>query len=228
MSLAGGREREEFHLPGIDGFFAGGEAMSVRHGNGDGAGSEGGRGNPSVVSGEGGGEEKEGKQAAHHRDFRTIGNLVARTDSMNASCRLLWLSLWLGVVCAVAHELDLETTLAPPAAIVRAAYGGATPVAFAKVQVFAPGSEAGEFQTGMTDRRGYFSFVPEQAGEWRVVVDDEEGHRREIKVTIPAAYGETTARGKGEMARWERAVLGVAMLFGATGFLYGFKARRRA
>jgi nickel transport protein len=126
----------------------------------------------------------------------------------------------------VAHELEAVVTLAAPAVIVRAAYGGSEPVPFAKVQVFSPASVAQEFQTGVTDRKGNFSFVPDVPGVWRVVVDDEEGHRREVEAKVPAPFEGAASVPAAQGSRLERALLGVALLLGATGFLYGYKARR--
>lgn len=125
-----------------------------------------------------------------------------------------------------AHELEATVSLAPPAVVIRAVYGGSEPVPFAKVQVFGPSAPAQEFQTGLTDRRGYFSFVPDSAGAWKVIVDDEEGHRREIPVTVPEPFEAKSEPAQAPTSRLERALLGIALIIGATGFLYGFKARR--
>jgi nickel transport protein len=126
---------------------------------------------------------------------------------------------------AAAHDLEASVTLSAPAVIVRAVYGGSDPVPFAKVQVFAPGNSE-EYQTGVTDRRGYFSFVPEGGGAWKVVVDDEEGHRREVVVEVPRELPQGAVAAGGGSSRVERALLGLAMIFGLTGFWYGYKARR--
>lgn len=126
-----------------------------------------------------------------------------------------------------AHDLETAVQLAAPAVVVRAAYGGSEPVPFAKVQVYAPDSAAPEFLTGLTDRRGYFSFVPDQPGAWRIVVDDEEGHRRETRIEIPRRF-DSNAAPAAPLSRWERALIGIALIFAATGFLYGFTARRSA
>jgi nickel transport protein len=127
-----------------------------------------------------------------------------------------------------AHELEAAVTLTPPAVIIRAAYGGSDPVAFAKVQVFAPSAASQEFQTGVTDRRGYFSFIPDGPGQWRVLIDDEEGHRREVSVTVPKPFHNNPGPATTSGSRLERAVTGVALIFGATGILYGLIARRAA
>ncbi|MBL8178897.1 MAG: hypothetical protein JNK48_29760 [Bryobacterales bacterium] len=146
-------------------------------------------------------------------------------DLSNALRRLVFL-MAVPVVCA-GHDIEAAVQLAAPAVIVRAAYAGSQAVAFAKVQVFAPGGGETEFQTGLTDRRGFFSFVPEAAGVWRVVFDDEEGHRREVAVTVPEKF-EGSAAGSGSLpvSRVERALTGIAMILGITGIWYGVKARK--
>lgn len=127
-----------------------------------------------------------------------------------------------------AHELDIAATLSSPAVCLRATYAGADPVPFAAVQVFAP--NAAEFQNGRTDRRGGFSFLPDTPGAWRIVIDDEEGHRRESAVQVPGDFtaAAPAAASPPEASRFWRALTGVSLLIGATGFLYGFKVRRAA
>jgi nickel transport protein len=136
--------------------------------------------------------------------------------------------LVLAVGSGLAHDIEAAVVMAPPAVIVKAAYAGSEPVAFAKIQVFAPGGAAAEFQTGMTDRRGYFSFVPDGAGQWRVVVDDEEGHRREVAVAVPERFGPGAVAAQGPVSRFERALVGIALILGATGVWYGLKSRNGA
>jgi nickel transport protein len=163
-------------------------------------------------------------------DLRTIVILVLRMGVPNARYRpaLVFATMLSSVAVAGAHDLEATVSLAPPAVVIRAVYGGSEPVPFAKVQVFGPSAPAQEFQTGLTDRRGYFSFVPEGAGAWKVIVDDEEGHRREISVTVPEPFKAKSDSAPASNSRLERALLGIALIIGATGFLYGFKARRSA
>lgn len=123
------------------------------------------------------------------------------------------------------HELETTMTLAPPAVVVRAKYGGSDPVAFAKVQVLSPGPSRSEYQNGLTDRNGRFSFVPDGPGAWLVVVDDEEGHRREITVEVPSPFSEGAPTVAVAPERWMRVLTGLSLLAGLTGLLYGWKSR---
>ncbi len=144
---------------------------------------------------------------------------------MNLVIRIALIILAAASASLRAHELDIAATLSAPAVCLRATYAGADPVPFAAVQVFAPG--AAEFQNGRTDRRGGFSFLPDASGSWRIVIDDEEGHRRETTVHVPESFtANTHAAAPPEVPRFWRALTGVSLLIGATGFLYGFKVRR--
>jgi hypothetical protein len=42
------------------------------------------------------------------------------------------------------------------------------------------------YLTGTTDPAGLFTFLPGKPGEWRVVVDDGMGHRREARIDVAA------------------------------------------
>lgn len=138
---------------------------------------------------------------------------------------LITLVLLSSAAISFAHELDVAVQLSAPAAILHATYANSDPASFAKIQVFTPAKQ--EFQAGNTDRRGYFGFVPEGPGEWHVIVDDEMGHRKDVAITVPDPFTNGTPTPASPAGnRLERALLGIALLIGATGFWYGFKARR--
>lgn len=132
---------------------------------------------------------------------------------------------------ALAHDLEIRPLLAPPAVLVTAAYAGTEPVPFAKVQIFSPADSAHEFQAGNTDKNGKFSFVPDRSGTWRVVIDDEIGHRQEASVQVPEGFASgagTAAHGAAGASRIERAITGIAILLGLTGLWYGRSRHQRS
>jgi len=56
-------------------------------------------------------------------------------------------------------------------------------MSYARVKISAPGAKL-TFQSGRTDRNGRFCFFPDTPGDWKVVVDDEMGHRLEVMVPV--------------------------------------------
>jgi nickel transport protein len=136
--------------------------------------------------------------------------------------------LLLPIIClsAFAHDLEVNARLAPPSVVVKSTYAGSEPVPFAKVQVFSPA--AVEFQNANTDKRGMFSFIPDSVGTWRVVIDDELGHRRETTVQVDSLDSGAASASSTGASRLERALLGLSLLIGLTGFWYGFQSRKLA
>lgn len=68
--------------------------------------------------------------------------------------------------------------------VVRFVYSGGEPLSYAQVKVFRPGDNALEYQNGRMDANGFFSFVPDTAGQWRIRVADGMGHRAEKTITF--------------------------------------------
>ncbi len=65
-------------------------------------------------------------------------------------------------------------------------YEGGGPVSGGAVTVYRPGG-ADVYTTGTTDPGGIFAFLPGESGEWRLVVDDGMGHRKEARIETGAA-----------------------------------------
>jgi nickel transport protein len=114
--------------------------------------------------------------------------------------------------------------------VVSAMYDTGEAMDYARVTVLAPGANL-KFQSGRTDRNGRFCFFPDVSGNWKVVVDDEMGHR--LKVTVPVdeamalqANPENGNLKPGSLARWEKAVMGVSIIFGISGILFWLKGRK--
>jgi nickel transport protein len=120
-------------------------------------------------------------------------------------------------------------------------YDGGTPVTGAQVTLYSPEGDE-PYQTGITDPEGVFVFLPANPGEWRLVVDDGMGHRREASIQTSTAYdggagsndagavhsgvahSHTDASG-GAVLPWKLAT-GLSLIVALTGFAYGFTVRR--
>jgi nickel transport protein len=87
------------------------------------------------------------------------------------------------------------------------------------------------FQSGRTDRNGRFCFFPDAPGDWKVVVDDEMGHRLEVRVPVNEALvlqaneqrGET---GESPLSRYEKALMGICIIFGVSGVLVWWRGKK--
>jgi len=116
------------------------------------------------------------------------------------------------------------------AIVVTAHYDTGEPMSYAKVKILAPG-ETVIFQSGRTDRNGRFCFFPDTGGDWKVVVDDELGHRLEIIVPVSESMGLKSDQKKGQsitsfLSRYERALTGICIIFGIAAVLFWWKGRR--
>ena len=122
-----------------------------------------------------------------------------------------------------AHDLQVTFQRSGSAVIVENRYAGTEAAAYAAVEVFSPNGATQEFQNGRTDALGRFSFVPDRDGEWRYVVDDEIGHRVEMKIPV----GDASFQSSGVRSPWLTLLAGLGIIVGVTGGLYGWKARRQ-
>jgi nickel transport protein len=95
-------------------------------------------------------------------------------------------------------------------------YSDGEPMAFARIQVTAPG-EGGVFQSAHADARGRFAFVPAGPGEWTVAASDGQGHRAVHALTV-AAEKPGAAKPAGPQVNaaigptWNGVALGVSLL----------------
>jgi nickel transport protein len=115
--------------------------------------------------------------------------------------------------------------------VVSAMYDTGETMDYARVTVLAPGSSL-KFQSGRTDRNGRFCFFPDVKGEWKMVVDDEMGHRLEVNVPVDEAMTlqenpEKNAHAGGALlTRYQKAVMGISIIFGISGILFWWKGRK--
>jgi hypothetical protein len=154
--------------------------------------------------------------------------------------------LFLGVLFAwnagvMAHAIHFETVSRPPVITVNSYFSKTSPVSNAIVEIFAPGEQQ-HFQTGRTDKAGNFSFLPVVSGEWIVTVDDQAGHRGRIIVTVPDGFFSHDENNEIVMENemhhthihehehglpvFSRILTGLSLIFGITGIIYGFRARK--
>jgi hypothetical protein len=133
-------------------------------------------------------------------------------------------------VTVFAHGVDIsDMTGRQDVRTIRFYYTDGTPMLFAKVKVFPPSSPDAPAQESIADRNGYFSFVNDEPGEWRLTAEDGMGHKGEIMVTIA---GETETKAGAQAASPGNklpssfaAVLGLSLILNVFGFWYIMKKR---
>lgn len=126
-----------------------------------------------------------------------------------------------------AHDLEAKVELTSRAVILSAYYAGGGSAPFIQVSVFSPASGGKEFQSGRTDANGAFAFVADRPGEWRCILDDELGHRKELAIEVtPEGRGAKTSAPAATGIPVERMLTGVSLLAGLSGLLLWHKARR--
>jgi len=114
---------------------------------------------------------------------------------------------------------------------VTAQYDTGEAMSYAKVNISAPGAEL-TFQSGRTDRNGRFCFFPDASGDWKVVVDDEMGHRLEVKVPVNETLTLQIKDQRGQadessLSRYQKALIGISTLFGISGILFWWIGRKK-
>jgi uncharacterized GH25 family protein len=140
--------------------------------------------------------------------------------------RLFACSLLMGVLflpaSAFAHGVDVsDVTGQAGVKTVRFGYTDGESMLFAAVKVYPPSTPDATVQESMTDRDGYFSFVPFESGDWRLTAEDGMGHRGEIVITVSdetVAVVNTAPSGK--LPTLIATVLGLSLIFNVFAFWY--------
>jgi nickel transport protein len=151
---------------------------------------------------------------------------------------MLLASLVLCLLPTMAHDLQTIVRMEGRFVVLEASYEGEEEASFISVSVHAPnaGPNADAFQKGRTDLRGHFTFAPDRPGEWKITVDDEMGHRatQPVMVSDAALSGEMSAASSsspaavpGGRSTSDKVIVGLSVLFGASGLLMAFLTRRR-
>jgi nickel transport protein len=144
-------------------------------------------------------------------------------------CSFLALSVCVLPVSAFSH--GTKGTVERGGLVVSAQYNTGEPMDYAKVTVSAPGAKVA-FQSARTDRNGRFCFFPDGPGEWQVVVNDEMGHRLEIKVPVDEQLAFQEGRNdhapqEAGLSTFGKAAMGVSIIFGFCGLFFWWKGTKR-
>lgn len=112
-----------------------------------------------------------------------------------------------------------------------AEYDDGEPMSYGDVEIKSPNANI-PYQTGRTDRNGCFLFQPDIQGQWQIEVKDGMGHRLALDLvvgadgTAPKTVNACASKASGKITRPLQIIAGLCIIFGLSGFLYGWKARR--
>lgn len=153
------------------------------------------------------------------------------------------------------HGITIRLAREGRVVVATCSYEGGGPVTGGAVTVYRPGGDD-VYTTGTTDPGGVFAFLPGDGGEWRFVVDDGMGHRREARIETGAVPGKENGPGPSDDAGHDdhghtvapsshtgfpehthsqpvggsdlpwKLVTGLSLIVGLTGLAYGITARR--
>ncbi len=116
--------------------------------------------------------------------------------------------LFATVIAAFAHGMNYTLLESPSVTAFQAQFSTGELMSYSPVTIIDPEGE--EYQSGLTDRRGRFAFMPEGRGEWRIAVDGGMGHRLTFALEVSNGTVEmmtTTA------PQWLYALIGVSLIF---------------
>jgi nickel transport protein len=140
-------------------------------------------------------------------------------------CLLMAASFFLPAA-AFAHGVEIfDVTGQAGVKTVRFMYSSGESMLFAAVKVYSPSAPEVTVQETMTDRDGYFSFVPFENGDWRLTVEDGMGHKGEISIAVADGAVSETAGAAGTSQSGKLPVpiaiaLGLSLILNVFGFWY--------
>ena len=126
----------------------------------------------------------------------------------------------------LAHGVDL--LVIEGGSGIEARYDSGQPISDAEVEVYSPADPDTIFQAGSTDKNGRFLFFPDSDGEWKIKINDGMGHGGTRSIIIKDSEIVVNAEGENPPGRSIKILSGLSVIFGITGILFFFLARREA
>ncbi len=124
---------------------------------------------------------------------------------------------------AFGHGLVAKIELAEPAVVVMAKYDTGEPAGNCDIEIYSAALGPEPYHFGRTDPGGAFAFVPNETGEWTVVVDDGFGHR----VDKPFQVDWSGTAQSDSSPPLERVFTGLSAILGLTGLALWWKTRKQ-
>jgi nickel transport protein len=136
--------------------------------------------------------------------------------------RKLCLTALITVLCPLflfAHGVEVsEISDSDAVRTLRFMYSTGEPMAYAKVRVFPPAKLDTEVLQTITTWNGYFSFVPDEDGDWLIKAEDGMGHMGSMTISVQsletgaASAGVSAGDGLGSAPLVLRLLLGLSLI----------------
>jgi nickel transport protein len=100
------------------------------------------------------------------------------------------------------------------AKVIRFSYSDDTPMMYAKVKLYPPSNPTVETIKSLSDKNGFFAFVPDEEGKWKAEATDGMGHKGEIVIDVTKTSS-ITATYKGDIKQTSlflRIILGLSLI----------------
>ena len=102
-------------------------------------------------------------------------------------------------------------------------YSTGEKMSYCEAKIFSPKDSKFAAQSARTDEQGRIVFIPDISGDWRIIVNDGQGHQCEAKINITEEFlkSKITVKENHEndspagLELFIRALLGVSLIFNA-------------
>ncbi|MDR0563024.1 MAG: hypothetical protein LBG73_10095 [Spirochaetaceae bacterium] len=111
-------------------------------------------------------------------------------------------------------------------------YSTGEPMMYAKIRVYPPSQPDMEILQSITDRNGYFMFMPDETGDWKIDAEDGMGHLGSIMIPVQSLEtgdsggAVSSGGGLGSTPLVLRLLLGLSLILNVFA-VYGFIASRK-
>jgi nickel transport protein len=125
---------------------------------------------------------------------------------------------------AMGHDLQYSVRQGT-AVVVRLQYADTGEFSYESYEIFREGEDL-PYQVGRTDAKGAIAFVPDRGGVWRIRTFSEDGHGLDVTIDVDDDQVLHLAD-RSLFDRYERIIVGIALLFGIFGTINLYTRRKK-
>ena len=111
-------------------------------------------------------------------------------------------------------------------------YSTGEKMSYCEAKIFSPNDSKFAAQSLRTDEQGRAAFIPDVSGDWRIIVNDGQGHQCEAKINITEDFFKNknenkiiNVNEKNSLEIFIRALLGVSLIFNAALLIFTLRKK---